>query len=161
MSSQIQEVPADCQIVSTRVVKAPVDIVFRAWSDPVHLQNWWGPAGFTNTFKEFEFRPGGKWSFIMHGPDKGNYANECVFIKIVRPELIAWYRLSQPVFKVVVSFEHITTKQTQVVFKMLFETAAECNKIRPLAAEKNEENFDRLEEELRKMLHAKQEPFSR
>jgi uncharacterized protein YndB with AHSA1/START domain len=60
--------------------------------DPNHLKNWWGPKGFTNTFNEFDLRPGGKWSFVMHGPDKGNYVNECEFVKIEKPKLIAWKR---------------------------------------------------------------------
>jgi uncharacterized protein YndB with AHSA1/START domain len=125
--------------------------VFNAWTDPVHLANWWGPAGFTNTFEEFDLRPGGKWRFVMHGPDKGNYANECVFIKIEKPVLIAWYRLTQPLFQVVASFEAIANDRTKIVFKMLFETAADCNKVKSFAPVKNEENFDRLENELSQM----------
>jgi uncharacterized protein YndB with AHSA1/START domain len=138
-------------IVSSRVVSAPAEMVFKAWTDPRYLERWWGPTGFTNTFKEFDLRPGGKWSFIMHGPDKGNYANECVFIKIERPTLIAWYRLSKPIFKVVASFEEIAIDRTKVTFKMLFETAKECNKVKGFAPAKNEENLDRLERELHNM----------
>jgi uncharacterized protein YndB with AHSA1/START domain len=148
MTTEILHVPADCQIINSRVVKAPIEKVFNAWTDPVHLANWWGPAGFTNTFEEFDLRPGGKWRFVMHGPDKGNYANECVFIKIEKPVLIAWYRLSQPLFQVVASFEAIANDRTKIVFKMLFETAADCNKVKSFAPVKNEENFDRLENEL-------------
>ncbi len=66
----------DHEIVSSRIVNASRELVYRAWTEPNHLKNWWGPAGFTNTFKEFDLRPGGKWNFIMHGPDKGNYLNE-------------------------------------------------------------------------------------
>ena len=46
-----------------------------AFSDPVRLARWWGPAGFTNTFTICEFKPGGQWSFTMHGPDGTNYPN--------------------------------------------------------------------------------------
>lgn len=144
----------DCQIVSTRIVNAPIAVVFRAWTEPPHLQKWWGPAGFTNSFQEFDLRPGGSWRFIMHGPYKGNYPNECVFIKIERPVLIAWYRLSKPLFTVVASFEEITTGRTRVIYKMLFANAAERSKVKAFAPEKNEENFDRLEIELQHMLQA-------
>jgi uncharacterized protein YndB with AHSA1/START domain len=106
---------------------------------------WWGPSGFTNTFNEFDFKVGGKWSFIMHGPDKGNYANECEFIKIEEPTLIAWKRYSKPLFQVLATFEAISNHSTKLVFKMLFETAEDCRKVKPFAVEKNEENFDRLE----------------
>ena len=152
MTTEILNVTPDCQIISSRVVNAPIEIVFQAWTDPHHLASWWGPAGFTNTFKEFNLRPGGKWSFTMHGPEKGNYPNECVFIKIEKPNLIAWYRLSKPIFQVVASFEQVDAAKTKLTFKMLFETADECNKLRKFVPEKNEENFDKLEAELRSMI---------
>ena len=152
MTPEILVVSPDCQIVNSRVVNAPIEIVFQAWTDPRYLQKWWGPAGFTNTFKEFDLRPGGKWSFIMHGPNKGNYVNECVFIKIEKPTLIAWNRLSDPIFQVVASFEEISIDRTKVTFKMLFESADLCNKIRGFAPEKNEENLDRLEDVLRDLV---------
>lgn len=151
MAAEIINTSPDCEIVSSRVVNAPKELVFRAWSDPEHLKNWWGPAGFTNTFNEFDFRVGGKWSFIMHGPDKGNYQNECEFIKIEEPSLIAWKRYSKPLFQVLATFEELSASKTKLVFKMLFDSAHECSKIKSFAVDKNEENFDKLELELSKM----------
>ncbi len=141
----------DCEIVSSRIVNASIEIVYSAWSKPENLKNWWGPAGFTNTFNEFDFREGGKWSFIMHGPDKGNYANECEFIKINNPSLIAWKRYSKPLFQVVVTFEEVFESKTQIIFKMLFNSPKECDKIKKFVIDKNEEVFDRLENELIKL----------
>ncbi len=141
----------DCEIVTSRLIKFPRELVFRAWTDPDHLKNWWGPAGFTNTFHEFDLRPGGKWDFIMHGPEKGNYHNSCEFIQITEPELIYWKRYSQPLFRVLVTFESISDDQTFVVFKQIFDTPAECEKIKKHVVDKNEEVFDRMEEELLKM----------
>jgi hypothetical protein len=141
----------DCEIVSSRIVTASRDFVFKAWTDPNHLKNWWGPKGFTNTFNEFDLRPGGKWSFIMHGPDKGNYNNEVEFIRIDKPSLIAWKRFSKPLFQVVATFEEVSPNQTKIVFRMIFDTAGACNKLKPFVVDKNEENFDRLENELTKM----------
>ena len=57
------------EIVSIRVFDFPRELVFNAWTDPEHLVHWWGPKGFTNTFHEFDLRPGGIWRFVMHGPD--------------------------------------------------------------------------------------------
>jgi uncharacterized protein YndB with AHSA1/START domain len=151
VTSEIIPTTPDCEIVSSRIVNAARDIVYTAWTDPNHLKNWWGPAGFTNTFSEFDLRPGGKWSFIMHGPDKGNYHNECEFIKIDKPVLIAWKRFSKPLFQVVATFDEVSTDKTKIVFKMLFNSVEECNKIKPFVVDKNEENFDRLENELIKM----------
>jgi uncharacterized protein YndB with AHSA1/START domain len=151
MASEIISTTPDCEIVSSRIVNASRDIVYKAWTDPNHLKNWWGPAGFTNTFNEFDLRPGGKWSFIMHGPDKGNYPNECEFIKIERPTLLAWKRFSKPIFQVVATFEEVSVDKTKIVFKQIFNSANECSKVKTFAADKNEENFDRLEIELTKM----------
>jgi uncharacterized protein YndB with AHSA1/START domain len=151
MATEIITTTPDREIVSSRIFNAPRELVFRAWSDPGHLKNWWGPAGFTNTFNEFDFRVGGKWSFIMHGPEKGNYANECEFIKIEKPLLIAWKRHSKPLFQVIATFEEVSGDKTKLVFKMLFYTADDCRKVKPFAIDKNEEIFDRLETELTKM----------
>ncbi|TDD94212.1 SRPBCC family protein [Flavobacterium cellulosilyticum] len=152
MATEIIATTPDSEIVSSRIINAPRELVFRAWSEPNHLKNWWGPAGFTNTFNTFDFRVGGKWIFIMHGPDKGNYENECEFIKIEKPALIAWQRISKPIFQVVASFKDISENKTKVIFKMLFTTAEECAKIKRFVIDKNEDNFDRLEKELTKMI---------
>lgn len=148
MTTEIIKTTPDCEIVSTRIFNFSRELVFRAWSEPEHLKNWWGPAGFTNTFNEFDFRVGGKWSFIMHGPEKGNYPNECEFIKIEKPSIIAWKRYSKPHFQVVATFEEISDAKTNLVFKMLFNSADECGKLKPFVVDKNEENFDKLELEL-------------
>jgi uncharacterized protein YndB with AHSA1/START domain len=151
VTSEIISTTPDCEIVSSRIVNTARDIVYTAWTDPNHLKNWWGPAGFTNTFNEFDLRPGGKWSFIMHGPDKGNYRNECEFIKIDKPALIAWKRISKPIFQVVATFEEVAAGKTKIIFRMIFTSAGECNKLKKFVVDKNEENFDRLEIELAKM----------
>ena len=151
MKTEILQTTPDCEIRSSRIVNYSVELVFTAWTNPNHLKNWWGPKGFSNTFKEFDLRPGGKWSFVMHGPDKGNYVNECEFVLIEKPKLIVWKRISKPLFNVVAEFEEIASNQTKIIFRMVFDTADECNKIKPFAIEKNEENFDKLEMELMKM----------
>lgn len=110
-----------------------------------------GTKGFTNTFHEFNFREGGKWVFTMHGPDKGNYENEVEFIYIDEPNVIAWKRYSKPIFQILTTFENISSNQTKVIFKMLFETAEECRKLKPYVIDKNEENFDKLEHQLTKV----------
>lgn len=144
--------PSNCEIISTRIVSATIELVYKAWADPNHFKNWWGPAGFTNTFNEFDFRVGGKWSFIMHGPDKGNFPNECEFTIIEKPTRVAWKRYSKPLFQVDFTFEKITDDKTKIIFKMIFDTPEECNKLKNFVVDKNEENFDKLEAELTKMV---------
>nr|WP_315240936.1 SRPBCC family protein [uncultured Flavobacterium sp.] len=152
MASENISAKPENEIVSTRIINFPKELVYSAWTEPEHLKNWWGPKGFTNTFNEFDLRPGGKWSFIMHGPDKGNYANECEFIKVDKPDFLSWKRFSKPLFQVAVSFEKVSDNETKIVFKMIFDTREECNKLKPYLVDKNEENFDKLETELSKMI---------
>lgn len=151
MTGEIITTTPDSEIVTTRIFNYAQTMLFRAWSDPAYLKQWWGPKGFTNTFHAFDFREGGTWKFIMHGPDKGNYANECEFIKIVEPSLIAWKRHSKPLFQVCTTFEALSTYKTICTFKMLCTTVEECQKLKPYVVDKNEENFDRLEKVLEKM----------
>jgi uncharacterized protein YndB with AHSA1/START domain len=142
---------SDQTIISTRVFNHSIEKVFRAWEEPEHLKNWWGPNGFTNTFHEFNFRVGGHWKFTMHGPDKGNYENEAVFSVIEKPKRITWNRLSKPLFQIDASFEELPGAQTKLIFRMIFDNSREFETIQKFAPEKNEENFDRLEAELKKM----------
>jgi len=78
----------DREIVTTRVIDAPRELVWKAFADPKALAQWYGPKGFTLTTKVFEFMEGGDWTFVMHGPDGRNYPNNVHFIEIVEPERI-------------------------------------------------------------------------
>jgi len=138
------------EIVSTRVVGAARELVFKAFTDPDHLARWWGPQGFTNTFHEFDLRPGGTWRFVMHGPDGVNYQNKSVFVEIVKPERIAFEHVSGPQFQMTIALAEQGGK-TKITWRMLFESAAECDKVKKFAVEANEQNFDRLEAELSNM----------
>ncbi len=135
----------DREVLNTRIVKASREQVFKAWSNSEYLQKWWGPHGFTNTFNEFNFRPGGKWSFVMHGPDQKDYSNESIFVKIEEPGLIILNHISQPKFQIQATFEEISVSETKVYFRMIFKTQEECNKLKGFVTDKNEENLDRLE----------------
>jgi len=149
-TNQINPVSPDREIVSTRIFNYSRELVFNAWTDPNRLKNWWGPKGFTNTFHEFDLRPGGKWSFIMHGPDGVNYPNESIFVEILKPELIVFNHVTNPKFQIVATFKEILEDHTIVTFRMIFATSELCSHVKTYAVEKNEENFDRLEAELRK-----------
>ena len=77
-------------IIGMREFDAPRDLVFSAWTDPKHLAQWWGPNGFTTTTHSFDFRAGGTWRFVMHGPDGRDYQNLITFEEVVRPERIVY-----------------------------------------------------------------------
>ena len=48
------------ELILTRVLDAPRELVFRMWTDPQHVAQWWGPMGFTNPVCEMDVRPGGE-----------------------------------------------------------------------------------------------------
>lgn len=80
----------DREIVVTRTIEGPRHLVFEAYADVAHLSQWWGPNGFTTTTRSFEFRPGGVWEFLMHGPDGTDYPNRIEWQEIVPPERIVY-----------------------------------------------------------------------
>ena len=80
---------ADREIVISRVIDAPRELVFEAFTAVRHLSRWWGPEGFTTTTRAFEFRVGGVWDFVMHGPDGTDYAEWITWTEIDPPERIA------------------------------------------------------------------------
>ena len=137
----------DREIVSVRVFDAPRELVFRAWTEPEHLLRWWGPKGFTNTFHEFDLRPGGNWRFVMHGPDGTDYKNHVVFTEIVAPERIVLDHISPPRFEITATFTDVGGK-TRVIFRQLFENAKVRDGVAVFAVPANEENLDRLQAEL-------------
>src|SRR5512144_1267366 len=77
--------------------------VFEAFARPELLSRWWGPNGFTNTFEVFEFRLGGRWKFVMHGPDGSHHPNENVFIRLDAPSTLVIQHVSQPRFVLTVT----------------------------------------------------------
>ena len=139
---------SDHEIYSSRELNAPLEVVYQAFANPLHLQKWWGPEGFTNTIHEFDLRPEGKWLLTMHGPQKGNYENSSIFKTVEPNKLIAWTRLSQPLFDMEVAFEPLNDSRSKISFKMTFKTVEERAKMKDFVVPKNEENFDRLEREL-------------
>src|SRR6201995_5481329 len=85
----MQSATADREIVISRLINAPPELVFEAFTEVRHLSHWWGPDGFTTTTRAFEFRNGGAWDFVMHGPDGTDYQEWITWPEIVAPERIA------------------------------------------------------------------------
>src|SRR5258708_13847405 len=68
-AASAQSATADREIVISRVISAPPELVFEAFTAVRHLSQWWGPEGFTTTTRSFEFPVGGEGDFVMPGPD--------------------------------------------------------------------------------------------
>lgn len=84
-----QSTTADREIVVSRTIEAPRELVFEAFTEVRHLSQWWGPEGFTTTTKAFKFCVDGVWDFTMHGPDGTDYPEWITWTEIAPPERIA------------------------------------------------------------------------
>jgi len=135
---------SDGEIVCARIIGRPRDEVFAAFSDPARLAQWWGPAGFTNRFHQFDFRPGGAWRFTMQGADGATYEMDQQFTEVVRPERIVLRHFQQAhEFTLTMTFA-AQQGGTAVTWAMRFDDPAEGEKLRTFLLRANEENLDRL-----------------
>jgi uncharacterized protein YndB with AHSA1/START domain len=130
------------------LIDAPRERVFKAFSDPTHLTRWWGPNGFTSTFHEFDFRPGGKWRFILHGPDGKDYPNESLFTEIAVPEKVVLEHTVGHHFFLTVTFT-AQGHQTLLGWRQVFDTVREKQRLEAIVSDANEQNLDRLAAEMR------------
>jgi uncharacterized protein YndB with AHSA1/START domain len=87
---------AEREIVISRVINAPRELVFEAFTEVRHVSRWWGPDGFTTTTRTFEFHVGGEWDFVMHGPDGTDYQEWITWTEIAPPERIAFLHGESP-----------------------------------------------------------------
>lgn len=112
---------ADRELLLTRLLNAPIELVWEVWTDPRHIGNWWGPDGFTNTITKMDIKPGGEWELIMHGPDGTDYKNKSVFKEIVKHRKIVYEHISSPKFIATIEFEK-REERTFIKWHMLFES---------------------------------------
>lgn len=132
---------------TSREIAAPVAQVFAAFSDPVRLARWWGPAGFTNTFDVCEFRKGGRWKFVMTGPDGHDYPNESVFAELEPPGKVVVQHLSNPQYVLTILLMP-SDAGTRVWWSQAFETERVAQRLKSIVIPANEQNLDRLTAEV-------------
>ena len=128
---------------TSREIPVLPERIFAAFSNPEKLAKWWGPSGFSNTFNQFQFMAGGKWSFIMHGPDGVNYPNENEFIEIVPNKKVVIRHHSEPYFTLTVKVS-ATINGTLVEWIQEFDNEEVAKKIAHIVIPSNEQNLDRL-----------------
>jgi uncharacterized protein YndB with AHSA1/START domain len=141
----------DRQIVLSRLFEAPRELVFEAFTERKHVEQWWGPAGFTVTIHEMDVRPGGTWRFIMHGPDGVDYPNTIVYDEVASPERLV-YTHEEPSFRVTVTFDDFAGI-TALTLRMVFATAEERDQVEAKygAIEGGNQTLDRLGDHLAAM----------
>jgi uncharacterized protein YndB with AHSA1/START domain len=116
---------ADREIVISRAIGARRELVFEAFTQVRHLSRWWGPEGFTTTTRSFEFRAGGEWTFVMHGPDGTDYQEWITWTEIVPPERITLVhgesRDDPNAFESFLTFKQVG-EETRIVMRTVFPT---------------------------------------
>ena len=138
------EAPNDATFRTQRVVRHARAQVFDAFVRPDLLARWWGPSGFTNTFEVFEFRPGGRWKYVMHGPDGKHYPNESVFLELVAPSRVVIHHVSLPRYVLTIGLDE-EGSGTRIAWNQEFENAVAAARLRHIVVPANEQNLDRLE----------------
>ena len=137
----------------SKVIPASTAAIYAAISDPARMARWWGPAGFTNTIHDFQFRPGGSWLLTMHGPDGKDYPNESRFARIVPERLVEIEHLSGHHF--VLTIELLERDAgTLVAWQQVFDTADHYRKLETFVAVANEQNLERLAAEVQRVQYA-------
>jgi uncharacterized protein YndB with AHSA1/START domain len=122
----------DREIIMSRLIDAPRDLVWEAMTKPEHVVHWWGPNGFTNTLEKLDFRVGGEWHHVMHGPDGRDYPSRSVYTAIEKPHRIEFctggtYKGDpKAMFEAIWTFEAVAA-QTKVTIHLLFPNAQARN----------------------------------
>ena len=164
MSAKNKPAPdtSDREIVISRVVDAPRELVWQAWTEPQHVVHWWGPRGFSTTIKKMDFHIGGVWEHVMRGPDGVNYPNKSTFKDIVPLERIVYShgggREKGPgtTFIATWTFETVAGGKTKLTGRMVFPTAEARDFVAREfgAVEGGKQTLERLSEYLPKMTAA-------
>lgn len=128
---------------TTRTLPFPPGKVFSAFESPQRLAAWWGPEGFTNTFEIFEFKVGGQWKFVMHGPDGGNYPNENVFVALEPGRRVVIRHECLPYFTLTVLLDE-DAAGTKLTWEQTFDDAGTAQAVQHIVVPANEQNLDRM-----------------
>ena len=116
MSARETQTPADeRELVLTRIIDAPREKLFRAWTEPELLKRWFAPAPYTTPVVELDLRPGGASLFVMRGPDGTEFPNRGVYLEVVENERLvftdafveAWEPSQKPFMTAIITFEDV------------------------------------------------------
>jgi uncharacterized protein YndB with AHSA1/START domain len=133
----------DRALSTSRTLPFPAIAVYGAFASPDLLAAWWGPDGFTNTFEVFEFKVGGKWRFVMHGPDGKDYQNESVFAELEPGSKVVIEHVCAPWFTLTVSMAPVAGG-TRVSWEQVFADAETAQAVKRIVGPANEQNLDRM-----------------
>lgn len=138
------------ELCITKTLNAPIELVWKVWTNSEHIAQWWGPNGFTNTIYKMDVEPEGEWHLTMHGPDEKKYLNKSVFKEIIPLKKIMFQHFN-PNYVATITFEP-KGKQTLLDWTMQFETAEMFEIVVKVfrADEGLKQNVEKLEEYLQR-----------
>jgi uncharacterized glyoxalase superfamily protein PhnB len=152
---------ADREIRISRLLNAPIKLVWDVWTKPEHIKNWWGPNGFTNTISKMDVQVNGEWNLVMHGPDGTDYKNKSIFKEVIKHKKIVYEHVSAPGFVASIHFE-AQGEKTLINWHMLFESKEQfIQVVKTFKADEGlQQNMDKLHEYLKqqKKIHATLKP---
>jgi len=99
---------------------APLDLVWKVWSDPEHAKHWWGPKGFTTPVVELDARPGGKWRSLMIAPDGTEHWQHGVYREVVPKKKVTFTFIwdKEPDHEMLVTFTFAARgNKTEITFR--------------------------------------------
>ena len=141
------------ELTITRLLNAPIELVWQVFTEPEHIKNFWGPSGYTNTITKMDVKVGGEWAFIMHGPDGTDYENKHIYLEIKKPVRLVMQHATTPKFITAITLK-AEGKKTLLHWSGVFESAEQLEQILNTVKEaKNglKENVDKLETYLYKL----------
>ena len=121
--------PLDREVVLSRVIDAPRELVFEAWTDPQQIVQWFGPAGMAIVTHEIEIREGGLWRFDMVTDDGVRFGNRMRFLRIDAPERIEVLHgddseIDAHRFHMLVTFDEQTNGSTIITLRQMHPSKA-------------------------------------
>lgn len=123
-TSSMFTLPTDREIAGSRILDAPPDLVYRAYTDPEAIPQWWGPSRYRTTVDKLDVRPGGAWRFVQRADDGGEHAFSGVFREVVaNKRLVFTFNYEAlPGHEAVetVTLEPVEAGKTRVTDNMLF-----------------------------------------
>jgi uncharacterized protein YndB with AHSA1/START domain len=129
MVAKIDSDTSDREIVITRIIHFPRELVWDAMTNPDHVVNWWGPRGFTTTIEKMDVKPDGTWKHVMRGPDGAEYPNHSTFTEVTKPGRLVYLHSGSKVggpgihFVSTWTFDELAERKTRVTIHHVFPTA--------------------------------------
>jgi len=148
--------PKEKKIIIERILNAPRELVFKAYTEPEHIKKWWGPRELTTTIDKMEVKPGSVWRFIQHDARGNEFAFNGVYKEIIVPEKIVstfeFEGTPGQVLVQIVSFENLKGK-TKLTTTSLYESLKDLEGMLGSGMEKGStESMERLSELLVSMM---------